>query len=125
MDFLEKARMERIGVFQYSHEENTHAHTLEDDVPEEVKQQRFEDVMIFQQGVSLAHNEAQVGKTLKTLVDSKEDGMFIGRTEYDSPEVDNMVKIKGAGIRFGDFVDVKITEAEPYDLLGEVASESS
>jgi len=123
MDFLESTRLDRVGVFQYSHEENTHAHTLEDDVPEEVKQKHFEEVMILQQQISLENNKGRVGKILKTLIDTKEDGLFVGRTEYDSPEVDNMVKISGSGLRFGDFVDVRITEAEPYDLVGEVVGD--
>ena len=121
MEFLEKTRLDRIGVFPYSHEENTHAHSLEDDVPEEVKQQRFEDVMILQQQISMEKNQERVGQTLKVLIDSKEDGLYVGRSEYDSPEVDNTVLVKGSGIRFGDFVNVKITEAEPYDLHGVVA----
>lgn len=121
LGFLERTRLDRVGVFQYSHEENTHAHTLEDNVPAEVKQQRFEDVMILQQGISLEKNQARVGKVMKTLIDGKQDGTFFGRTEYDSPEVDNRVILEEAsGLRFGDFVDVEITQGLEYDLVGRV-----
>jgi ribosomal protein S12 methylthiotransferase len=121
MDFLERTRLDRVGVFQYSHEENTHAHTLEDDVPAEVKQERFDDVMILQQGISLEKNQAKVGTVMKTLIDGKQDGKFFGRTEHDSPEVDNMVILDDAkGLRFGDFVDVEITQGLEYDLVGRV-----
>jgi ribosomal protein S12 methylthiotransferase len=121
LGFLERTRLDRVGVFQYSHEENTHAHTLEDDVPAEVKQQRFDDVMILQQGISLEKNQAQVGKVMKTLIDGKQDGAFFGRTEYDSPEVDNRVILEEASaLRVGDFVDVEITQGLEYDLVGRV-----
>ncbi|MFT7514530.1 MAG: ribosomal protein S12 methylthiotransferase, partial [Candidatus Omnitrophota bacterium] len=93
----------------------------EDDVPAEVKQERFDDVMILQQGISLEKNQAKVGTVMKTLIDGKQDGKFFGRTEHDSPEVDNMVILDDAkGLRFGDFVDVEITQGLEYDLVGRV-----
>jgi ribosomal protein S12 methylthiotransferase len=121
MDFIEKSRFERLGIFNYSHEENTHAYSLEDNVPAEVKQERADAVMELQQGISLEINQQKVGKTLKVLVDRKEGGSFIGRTEYDSPEVDNEVTIESADyLRIGDFVNVKIKSATEFDLTGDV-----
>jgi ribosomal protein S12 methylthiotransferase len=119
LDFVEKSRFDRLGVFTYSHEENTHAHTMKDDVPEEIKQQRADEVMELQQGISIELNEAKVGKTFKVLVDRKESGDYIGRTEADSPEVDNEVIIKTKEyLRVGDFVQVKIEDASEFDLIG-------
>lgn len=122
--FIEKSRFDRMGVFAYSHEENTHSHTMSDDVPDEVKQQRLDDLMEIQQGISLELNSAKVGQTFKVLVDRKEGGSFIGRTEHDSPEVDNEVIIESPDnyLRIGDFVKVKITSATEFDLTGEVQS---
>lgn len=121
MDFVEKSRFDRMGVFTYSHEENTHSHSMPDDVPAEVKQQRLEDVMEVQQGISLELNTQKIGKTFKVLIDRKEGGNFIGRTEYDSPEVDNEVIIESPGdyLRMGDFVNVKVNSATEFDLTGE------
>lgn len=118
MEFIEKSRFERLGVFQYSHEENTHAHTMVNDVPEEVKQERADAVMELQQGISLEINQQHIGKTYKVLVDRKEGPDYIGRTEYDSPEVDNEVIIKSPRnyLRTGDFVIVKVTDASEFDL---------
>jgi ribosomal protein S12 methylthiotransferase len=119
--FVEKSRFERLGVFGYSHEENTHSHSFKDDVPAEVKQERTDAVMELQQGISLEINQAKIGKTFKVLVDRKEGGNFIGRTEYDSPEVDNEVIIDGSEyLRIGDFVNVKVNAASEFDLTGEV-----
>lgn len=119
LNFVEKSRFDRLGVFTYSHEENTHAHTMKDDVPEETKQQRADEVMELQQGISIELNEAKVGKTVKVLVDRKESGDYIGRTEADSPEVDNEVIIKTKEyLRVGDFVQVKIEDASEFDLIG-------
>lgn len=122
--FVEKSRFDRMGVFAYSHEENTHSHSMSDDVPAEVKQQRLDDLMEIQQGISLELNSAKVGQTFKVLVDRKEGGSFIGRTEHDSPEVDNEVIIESPDdyLRIGDFVRVKITSATEFDLTGEVQS---
>ncbi len=119
MKFVERSRFERLGVFSYSHEENTHSHTMPDDVPDEVKQERVDALMELQQGISLELNQAKIGKTFKVLVDRKEGGDFIGRTEFDSPEVDNEVIIKSDSyLRMGDFVNVKITGATEFDLAG-------
>ncbi|MDI9861326.1 30S ribosomal protein S12 methylthiotransferase RimO [Flectobacillus roseus] len=120
--FVEKMRFDRLGVFTYSHEENTHSHTFEDDIPEEVKQERADEIMALQQAISLELNQAKIGNTYKVLFDRKEGGYFIGRTEFDSPEVDNEVLIPASQyVRLGDFADVKITSAEEFDLYGELA----
>jgi ribosomal protein S12 methylthiotransferase len=121
-DFIEKSRFDRLGVFTYSHEENTHAHSFSDDVPEEEKQRRMEEVMELQQGISLELNQLKIGKTFKVLVDRKEGGNFIGRTEFDSPEVDNEVIIESPDnyIRIGDFVNVKVNSATEFDITGTV-----
>lgn len=120
MTFIEKARFERLGVFQYSHEENTHAYSFADDVPEDVKQERADAVMELQEGISLELNRQRIGRTLKVLVDRKEGADYIGRSEYDSPEVDNEVIIKSPAnhLRIGDFVSVHITSASEFDLTG-------
>jgi ribosomal protein S12 methylthiotransferase len=117
------SRFERLGVFTYSHEENTHAHSLVDDVPAEVKQARAEQIMDIQQGISASLNQGKVGQTFKVLFDRKEGDYFIGRTEFDSPEVDNEVLIKAESnfVRVGDFAQVKITHAEEFDLFGTLA----
>jgi len=119
-EFVHKYRFDRLGVFTYSHEENTHAFILNDDVPQDVKEARVAEIMEIQQGISYELNQEKVGKTFKTLIDRKEGDHFIGRTEYDSPEVDNEVLISAADnyLRIGDFITVKITSAEDYDLLG-------
>ena len=111
---------DRLGVFTYSHEENTHAHLLEDDVPEEVKHQRAEEIMELQSDISYRLNQEKVGKTFKVLFDRKEGEYFIGRTEFDSPDVDNEVLVKATDsyVRMGDFAQVKITHADHYDLYG-------
>jgi ribosomal protein S12 methylthiotransferase len=121
-DFIVKSRFDRLGVFTYSHEENTHAHSLSDDVSEEEKQRRMEEVMELQEGISLELNQQKIGKTFKVLVDRKEGGSFIGRTEYDSPEVDNEVIVESPDnyLRIGDFVNVKINSATEFDLTGTV-----
>jgi ribosomal protein S12 methylthiotransferase len=121
MSFVERSRFDRLGVFTYSHEENTHSHTLNDDVPDEVKQERSDAIMELQQGISLELNQAKIGKTFKALVDRKEGGEFYGRTEFDSPEVDNEVIIKSNDyLRIGDFINVKIDSATEFDLTGSV-----
>lgn len=124
VDFVEKSRFDRMGVFTYSHEENTHSHSMPDDVPSEIKQQRLDDVMEVQQNISLELNTAKIGSTYKVLIDRKEGGSFIGRTEFDSPEVDNEVIIESREnyLRIGDFVNVKITSASEFDLTGEVVA---
>ena len=120
LEWVQNSRFERLGVFTYSHEENTHAYSLNDDVPADVKQERAEAVMDVQQGISASLNQAKVGETFKVLFDRKEGDYFIGRTEFDSPEVDNevLVKAKDNYVRIGDFANVTITHAEEFDLYG-------
>jgi len=122
-DWVQEMKFERLGIFTYSHEENTHAFNMEDNVPEEVKHARAEEIMALQSQISYDKNQKLVGKTMKVLIDKVEGGEFIGRTEYDSPEVDNEVRISAENeyVRVGDFVNVKITSADFYDLFGVVA----
>ena len=118
--WVKDSKFERLGVFTYSHEENTHAYNLIDDVPQKIKQQRADEIMRLQRKISLEHNKSLVGRTLRVLFDRKEGDYFIGRTEYDSPEVDNEVYV-GADknfVRTGDFANVKITDAMEFDLNG-------
>jgi len=124
VDFVEKSRFDRMGVFTYSHEENTHSYSMADDVPAEVKQQRLDEIMEVQQNISLELNTAKIDNTYKVLIDRKEGGSFIGRTEFDSPEVDNEVIIESREnyLRIGDFVNVKITSASEFDLTGDVVA---
>lgn len=120
--FVEEMQFDRLGVFQYSHEEDTAAYELKDDVSPEIKADRASRLMAIQQDISFDHNQGLVGKDMKVLIDRKEGGFFVGRTEYDSPEVDNEVLIDATQgyVRIGDFVDVKITSAEDFDLYAEV-----
>ena len=119
--FVAEMEFDRLGVFQYSHEEDTSAHELEDNVSPEIKAERANRLMDIQREISLAKNEKLIGRQLKILVDRKEGGYFVGRTEYDSPEVDNEVLIDAAKhfVRVGDFVKVNISGAEEYDLYAE------
>ncbi|MFT2007083.1 30S ribosomal protein S12 methylthiotransferase RimO [Pontibacter sp. 13R65] len=121
-DWVEETQFDRLGIFTYSHEENTHSHTLEDNVPDEVKQERADAIMELQQGISVELNEEKVGNTYKVLFDRKESGYYVGRTQFDSPEVDNEVLVPAADayIRIGDFANVKITDSSDFDLYGEV-----
>ena len=118
--FLEEMRFDRAGVFTYSHEENTHAYTLKDDVDEETKQRRLDELMQVQQQISYSVNQNKVGSTCKVLFDRKEGNYFVGRTEFDSPEVDNEVLVEAQNnyVRIGDFANIKITSAEAFDLMG-------
>ncbi len=120
--FVEKVRFDRLGIFTYSHEENTTAYELDDDVPDEVKQERAEAVMALQQDISEDINSKKVGQVFKVLFDRKEGEYFVGRTEFDSPEVDNevLVSAKENYIRIGDFAQVKITSTAAFDLYGEL-----
>jgi ribosomal protein S12 methylthiotransferase len=122
-DWVTETRFERLGCFTYSHEEKTHAHLLNDDVPEEVKQERVDAIMGIQQQISFEKNQQKIGQTYKVLVDKKEDGYFIGRTEFDSPEVDNEVLIDASTdyVSLGSFMKVKIDRAEDFDLYGSKA----
>jgi ribosomal protein S12 methylthiotransferase len=122
LDWVQQQRFDRLGVFAYSHEENTHAFNLEDNVPAEVKQQRVDEIMALQMEISRAHNEKKVGQEFRVLVDRKEGSHFVARTEFDSPDVDNEVLIPAEDIylKIGDFCTVKIVEAHDYDLIGQV-----
>lgn len=121
-DFVESSRFDRLGIFTYSHEENTHAYNFEDDVPEDEKRRRADAIMELQSGISYDLNQQKVGKTYKVLFDRVEGDYFIGRTEFDSPEVDNEVLVKKSEdyVRIGDFAMVEITSADHYDLYGKV-----
>ncbi len=120
--FIEEMKFDRVGVFQYSHEEDTSGYLLKDDVNSELKTERANKIMEIQQSISLEHNEKKVGQSFKVLFDRKEGDFFVGRTEHDSPEVDNevLVSAKDNFVRIGDFAWVKITEAQDYDLFGDV-----
>jgi ribosomal protein S12 methylthiotransferase len=119
--FLQKQRFDRVGIFTYSHEEGTSAHDLVDDVPADEKERRAQEVMEVQQEISYGLNQQKVGQIFKTIIDKKEAGRYLGRTEFDSVEVDNEVVIHSSKkLPIGDFVNVKITKAYDYDLEGEV-----
>ncbi len=119
--WVEAMRFERLGCFTYSHEENTHAYNLEDNVPEEVKQQRASEIMEIQSQISWELNQEKVGQTLRCIIDRKEGQHFIGRTEFDSPDVDNEVLIDASKhyLKVGEFVNIHITEASDFDLYGD------
>ncbi|MBE9465679.1 30S ribosomal protein S12 methylthiotransferase RimO [Dyadobacter subterraneus] len=120
-EFVEKMRFDRLGAFQYSHEDNTHSYTMPDDIPAEIKQERADAIMELQQGISFELNQQKIGNTYKVLFDRVEGGHFIGRTEFDSPEVDNEVLVPATQyVRLGDFANVKINNAEEFDLYGDV-----
>ncbi len=120
VDFIKDIRFDRLGIFEYSHEENTHAFDLVDDVPAEIKQDRVAAVMAVQQEISSAINEGKVGNTYKVLIDRKEGDYFVGRTEADSPEVDNEVLVEASNVylRVGSFANIKITSSGEFDLFG-------
>jgi len=121
-EFVERSRFDRLGIFTYSHEENTHAYLLKDDVTAKMKKKRADEIMELQSGISYELNQLRVGQTMKVLFDRAEGDFFIGRTEFDSPEVDNEVLIKKADgfVRIGDFSNVLITSADHYDLYGKL-----
>lgn len=121
-EWVSNTRFDRLGIFTYSHEDNTHAFALNDDVPADVKQERADNIMSIQQGISKELNEQKIGKTFKVLFDKKEGDYFVGRTEFDSAEVDNEVLVDAATnfVRVGDFANIEITSAEDYDLFGVV-----
>ncbi len=122
LEFVREQEFERVGVFQYSHEESTRAYDLPDDVPAEVKAERAQRLMEVQQEISLRKNQAKIGQLVRVLFDRKEGKYFIGRTESDSPEVDNEVLVlaKNNYVRLGDFAQVRISGAEEFDLYGDV-----
>jgi ribosomal protein S12 methylthiotransferase len=121
-EFVERSRFDRLGIFTYSHEENTHAYLLKDDVTAKMKKKRADEIMELQSGISYELNQFRVGQTMKVLFDRAEGDFFIGRTEFDSPEVDNEVLIKKEDgfVRMGDFSNVLITSADHYDLYGKL-----
>jgi ribosomal protein S12 methylthiotransferase len=123
--WVERMRFDRLGCFTYSHEENTHAYALVDDVPEEVKQARVDAIMELQSGISLELNAQRVGSEVRVLIDRVEGGEWVGRTEWDSPDVDNEVRIAVDGVnhlRIGDFVQAKIVSASEFDLQAELVA---
>lgn len=122
--WVKDMRFERLGCFTYSHEENTHAYNLEDDVPEEVKLERANEIMEIQSQISWELNQAKIGQEFKVVIDRKEGNYFVGRTEFDSPDVDNEVLIDASKVylKTGEFTTIKVTEAEDFDLYGEVIS---
>lgn len=124
-DWVEAMRFERLGCFTYSHEENTHAYNLEDDVPEDVKQQRANEIMELQSQISWELNQEKIGKTYRVVIDRKEGNYFVGRTEFDSPDVDNEVLIDASKsyLKTGEFTTVKITDAADFDLYAVVVIE--
>lgn len=121
-DWVEETRFDRLGCFTYSHEEKTHAHNLIDDVPEDIKQERVETIMELQQGISYEKNQEKIGITYKVLIDKIDGGYLTGRTEFDSPEVDNEVLIDATQqyATVGSFVNVEIDSAEDFDLYGQI-----
>ena len=122
LDFVEESKFDRLGVFTYSHEENTSAFDLNDNVPQAVKHQRAEELMDLQSSISYQLNQNRIGETYKVIFDRKEGDYFIGRTQFDSPDVDNEVIVNAQDfyVRLGDFANIKITKADHYDLYGEV-----
>jgi ribosomal protein S12 methylthiotransferase len=124
LDFVREQRLDRLGVFPYSHEESTGAYDFPDDIPDEVKQERAARLMEVQEEISFEINQAKIGNTYKVLFDRKEGQHFVGRTEFDSPEVDNEVLVDASKffVRIGDFANVKITDATEFDLIGEVVA---
>jgi len=122
LDFVSRMRFDRLGVFTYSHEDQTHAYSMQDNVSEEEKQRRLDDIMLVQEEISFELNQTKIGKTYKVLIDRKEGEYFVGRTEHDSPEVDNEVLIEAKGIYLpiGHFAKVEINDATEFDLYGKV-----
>ena len=121
-DFVSRNRFDRLGVFTYSHEEGTHSHSFEDNVPETVKRKRYNSIMSLQQKISHEINQEKVGKTFKVLIDRGDKNNYFGRTEFDSPEVDNevIIPVKNSHLRIGEFYDAKIVGARAYDLVGKI-----
>ncbi len=119
-DFVQDIQFDRVGVFTYSHEENTAAYQLVDNIPEEIKEQRKADLMYIQQDISWQKNQQKIGKIFKVLIDRKEGQFYIGRSEHDSPEVDNEVVIQSPQLKIGEFYNVLIDKAEEFDLFGSV-----
>ncbi|WP_313717227.1 30S ribosomal protein S12 methylthiotransferase RimO, partial [Kaistella carnis] len=121
-EWVREQRFDRLGCFTYSHEENTTAFVLEDDVPQEVKEARVEEIMELQSQISWEKNQERIGQTFRCIFDRKEGNYFVGRTEFDSPDVDNTVLVPAENtyLSIGEFADIKITSAEEFDLYGEL-----
>ena len=121
-EWVRTQRFDRLGCFTYSHEENTTAYVLEDDVPQEVKEARVEEIMELQSQISWEKNQEKIGKTYRCIFDRKEGNYFVGRTEFDSPDVDNTVLVSAENtyLSIGEFANIKITSAEEFDLYGEL-----
>ena len=124
-EWVREMRFERLGCFTYSHEENTHAFNLEDDVPEDVKIARVNEIMDIQSQISWELNQQKIGETFKCVIDRKEGDHFIGRTEFDSPDVDNEVLIDASKhyLKTGEYVNVKVFDAADFDLFAEPIKE--
>ena len=122
--WVKDMRFERLGCFTYSHEENTHAYNLEDNVPEAVKIERANEIMEIQSQISWELNQTKIGQEFKVVIDRKEGEYFVGRTEFDSPDVDNEVLIPASStyLKTGEYAQVRITEAEDFDLYGVVVA---
>ena len=121
-EWVKKTKFDRLGCFTYSHEENTGAYSLNDDVPQELKNERLNEIMEIQSQISWELNQHKIGKNFKVLIDRKRGSYYVGRTQYDSPDVDNEVLISADSsfLRVGEFVDVKIIDASDFDLYAEV-----
>ena len=121
-DWVKKTKFDRLGCFTYSHEENTGAYSLNDDVSQELKNERLNEIMEIQSQISWELNQRKIGKNFKVLIDRKRGSYYVGRTQYDSPDVDNEVLISADSsfLRVGEFVDVKIIDASDFDLYAEV-----
>jgi ribosomal protein S12 methylthiotransferase len=126
-EWVRTQRFERLGCFTYSHEEQTHAFTLEDTVPETVKQERANEIMAIQSQISWEANQEKIGGVYKCMIDRLEGGYFIGRTEFDSPDVDNEVLVDASQyyLRLGEFAELRITEASDFDLYAEPVEEEA
>ena len=129
LEWVREMRFERLGAFTYSDEEGTYANLhYSDDIPQEVKERRLEELMSLQEEIAAEINSLKVGKTMRVVIDREEEDYFVGRTEFDSPEVDGEVlidkgerlKVKGERLKVGEFYDVKITEADTFDLYGRI-----
>ena len=120
MKFIEEMRIERVGFFKYSREKGTVAYNFKEQIPEEIKEERFLTIIEKQKDISEKILKKYLGKTLKVLIDKKEKDFYIGRTEYDAPEIDGVVYVKGKNLKIGNFFNVKITKTDTYDLYGEI-----
>ncbi len=125
VSFIKETKFERLGVFKYSREEDTQAYRYKNQIPEKEKQRRFDYIMSAQRDISREINEKFKGKKLKVLVEEKSGDGYLARSEYDAPDIDGLVHVKGKNLKIGDFFNVKITDTYEYDLIGEVYYEYS